>query len=439
MSQRKIATLVFTPLFAVLLLGPMQVEAKKLNRRMVAVIKLQEDAAGNPLMDTKETAATAAGVARALRYSKQHPDYKVQDLHGVLNAGGEGDHLANRANGLQFYEAGLKDLREGNPEEAVEQMGDAAALLERSFVYLPKSKVFKTLLLHLGEAQLTANMKKSAQESFTRAVLMGAKAKWAPLEAKALKLFNKMKKSVYMRPSGQLEVITEPENVEVYLDGRFRGVSPMDVENVLEGKHIITLKKLGFKRVSRTIDVKGSEESTEVLEDLEFARRNILMKQLFAKLPTAVTLAERSADKIGGNAINLIKRMLRCEVAVVVRIKTVGDAQEVQAMVFDTVSRRLLNTHTQLISLRSNLRNRTAFRAFTKKLMSFDYAVALGGATDPGPVVLEDGGIVSKWWFWTAIGAVVVGATAGGVYAVMNQEEPPPFSKDGSGAMVLSF
>ena len=71
--------------------------------------------------------------------------------------------------------------------------------------------------------------------------------------------------------------------------------------------------------------------------------------------------------------------------------------------------------------------------------MDFDYAIALGGATDPGPTVIEDGGIVSKWWFWTAIGAVVVGATAGGLYAAMNQEDPPPFAKDGSGAVVLSF
>jgi hypothetical protein len=71
--------------------------------------------------------------------------------------------------------------------------------------------------------------------------------------------------------------------------------------------------------------------------------------------------------------------------------------------------------------------------------MDFDYAVALGGATDPGPVVVEDGGIISKWWFWTAIGAAVLGATAGTVYYVVNQVEPPPFGKDGSGAIVLSF
>ena len=53
----------------------------------------------------------------------------------------------------------------------------------------------------------------------------------------------------------------------------------------------------------------------------------------------------------------------------------VGDAQEVEAMVLDTVSKRLLNKRTELIPLQSNLRNRTAFRAFTKKLMDFDYVL----------------------------------------------------------------
>ncbi len=427
-------------LFMALVILPSKAQAEQLNRRMIAVIKLQEDAAGNPLADTKENAAAAAGVARALRYSKQHPDYKVQDLHNVLNTGGESDHLSNIQNGLSYYEAGLKALRDGDIDEAVVQMSDAATLIERSFVYIPKSKTYKTLLLHLGEAQLSNGQKSEAKESFVRAVLMGAKAKWAPLEANALKLFKKVKKSVYMRPNGTIEVITEPPNVEVYVDGRFRGVSPMNIENVLEGRHIVTLKKLGFKRITKTVDVKGGEEKAEIFEDLEYARRHILMKQLFAKLPNAVTMAERTEDKVGGEAINLIKRMLRCEVAVVLRIKSVGDAQEIEAMVFDTVSKRLLSKRSELITLQSNLRNRTAFRAFTKKLMDFDYAVALGGAKDTGPtMVVQDGGIVSKWWFWTAIGAVVVGATAGGVYAVMNQEEPPPFDKDGSGAMVLSF
>ena len=426
-------------LFMALVVLPSKVNAEQLNRRTIAVIKLQEDAAGNPLADTKENAAAAAGVARALRYTKQHPDYKVQNLHNVLNTGGESDHLSNIQNGRSYYEAGLKAVRDGDIDEAVVQMSDAATLMERSFVYLPKSKKYKTLLLHLGEAQLSNGQKKEAKESFARAVLMGAKAKWAPLEANALKLFNKVKKSVYMRPSGTIEVITEPPNVEVYIDGRFRGVSPMNIENVLEGKHIVTLKKLGFKRITKTVNVKSGDESAEVFEDLEYARRHILMKQLFGKLPNAVTLAERTDDKVGGEAINLVKRMLRCEVAVVLRIKSVGDAQEIEAMVFDTISKRLLNKRTELITLQSNLRNRTAFRAFTKKLMDFDYAVALGGASDPGPAVVQDGGIVSKWWFWTAVGAVVVGATAGGVYAAMNQEEPPPFAKDGSGAVVLSF
>ena len=98
-------------------------------------------------------------------------------------------------------------MRQGDIDEALIQLSDAATLMERSFVYLPKSKTYKTLLLHLGEAQLSNDLKKDAKKSFARAVLMGAKAKWAPLEANALALFKKVKKAVHMRPSGTIEVI----------------------------------------------------------------------------------------------------------------------------------------------------------------------------------------------------------------------------------------
>ena len=430
----------FVPGLLILALNlPVEVNAKSLNRRSIAVIKLHQDDAGNKLRETKETAAAAAGVARALGYSKQHPDYLVKNLHEVLNTGGEQDRLTDIQNGKSYYEAGLKAMEAGETDDAVLQLSDAAILLERSFVFLRKPKTFKTLLLHLGSAQLANGLKKDASKSFERAVLMGARAKWVPLEGRALKLFNAAKTSVYRKPGGTIEVITEPPNVEVYVDGTFRGVSPMNVPNVLEGKHIVTLKKLGFKRLTKTVDVQGGEENTEVFEDLEYARRHILLKQLFDKLPQSVAMAEKSDDKVGGEAIGLVKRMLQCELAVILRVRSIDGGQEVQAMVFDTMSRKLLNTRTELIQLQANLRNRTAFRAFTKELMSFDYALALGAASDPGPAVVEDGGIVSKWWFWTAVGAVVVGATAGGLYYVMNQEDPPPFEKDGSGALVIAF
>ena len=47
-------------------------------------------------------------------------------------------------------------------------------------------------------------------------------------------------------------------------------------------------------------------------------------------------------------------------------------------------------------------------------------AVEFGLLVVPAPVIKEDKSLLSRWWFWTAIGAVVVGGVAGGV--VMSQD-----------------
>lgn len=49
-----------------------------------------------------------------------------------------------------------------------------------------------------------------------------------------------------------------------------------------------------------------------------------------------------------------------------------------------------------------------------------DLAVEFGLLVVPAPVIKEDKSLLSRWWFWTAIGAVVVGGVAGGV--VMSQD-----------------
>lgn len=53
--------------------------------------------------------------------------------------------------------------------------------------------------------------------------------------------------------------IDAPENVEVYVDGNYIGISPISFKKV-EGPHIITLRKNGYETRSFTIEVDGEEK-----------------------------------------------------------------------------------------------------------------------------------------------------------------------------------
>ena len=80
--------------------------------------------------------------------------------------------------------------------------------------------------------------------------------------------------------SGSLEVRSEPSGAEVYLDGRFRGVAPIVVDDVRAGPHVIRGEKTGHDpaTVSALVsagrrEVVHIELDDRVLRYLEYAAR----------------------------------------------------------------------------------------------------------------------------------------------------------------------
>ncbi|MFW5688731.1 MAG: PEGA domain-containing protein, partial [Spirochaetota bacterium] len=55
-----------------------------------------------------------------------------------------------------------------------------------------------------------------------------------------------------------LRVVTSPEGASVSLDGRRRGVTPLDVEEIERGRHLLELDAEGYHRVRRWITVPQS-------------------------------------------------------------------------------------------------------------------------------------------------------------------------------------
>ncbi len=49
----------------------------------------------------------------------------------------------------------------------------------------------------------------------------------------------------------------------------------------------------------------------------------------------------------------------------------------------------------------------------------------------PAPVVQDDSSVFSRWWFWTAVGAVVVGGVTAGVLASQGPRHVPAAEADG--------
>jgi diacylglycerol kinase family enzyme len=67
--------------------------------------------------------------------------------------------------------------------------------------------------------------------------------------------------------TGSLDVITEPFNAQVFLDGEPEGSTPLTIDNLLIGRYTLTIKKAGYANLSKSVEI-TENENTEVNEIL---------------------------------------------------------------------------------------------------------------------------------------------------------------------------
>lgn len=383
--------------------------------------------------ETKPNAEIAREVARALR---KHPGYPVKDIHALLNAGGEVEEQNNIKTGQAFHQAGVAALAAGDAEDAAEQLESAATLLEASFAFLRNVEEYRQLLLRLGVARHSQDDEAGAREAFSRAMLFRAEPTSVPLgEAQAL--YDGAAADLAAKELGAIVIATEPPHAEVYVNGRYRGISPATVAALPIGTHLVAIFKPGWARRTATVTSSSTTLSAHTLA-LDPARRQLPFDQLRQDLVGEIA-ALSDTHKEGGDGVRAAGALLFSEVAIVVRSTGDRDAKRVELFAFDTRSRRLLNRAAAQVDWRS--RNKEAIAALITDLLDFDYAVSLGGAAaDPGatpPAAEEEDSVVTKWWFWTIVGVGVAGVAAGTAAAVVLSDEgaAPPTT----GSMAIQF
>lgn len=55
---------------------------------------------------------------------------------------------------------------------------------------------------------------------------------------------------------GKIKVTSSPSKADVYVDGRYGGLTPLMLKDIATGKHTVLVKKKGYKDYSKTVEVK---------------------------------------------------------------------------------------------------------------------------------------------------------------------------------------
>ena len=390
--------------------------------RSLAVVDISED--------IKAHAEISRDVIRAVR---KRSGYELKDTHVALNAGAEVEAQNNIRTALAFLQTGTAALQAGDAEEAYDQLARARTMMERDFAVLRDLNDYRATLMNLAVAMLRTGEKDAAQSVFERAITVRAKVNTLDLSDAEHEVLVRAQEAVADRPLGAVAIETTPEHAEVYVDGRYRGISPATVAGLSAGEHLVTVYKAGHARHTRIVT--ASDEELNVLSvEMENARRQLQYDQLVERLRKE--LDELSDDNLsGGEGVKSVGALFYSELALVVRVTGESDMKTVELALFHVASKRLLNRMSE--SLDWSFRNKKAVAALVNTLLDIDFVAAMGGATAPaGMGVGAQDSVLTSWWLWTIVGAVVAGGVTAAVVATLPEDAPPPPT---GGTLVVQF
>ncbi len=308
---------------------------------------------------------------------------------------------------------GQKALLELDIPTAIQRLQDAASWLAKVLPYIKKQELADAQA-SLAVAYYENGEKNKGRDMFLALLTWRGDYQYDPqkLPPQFFDAFNDAQKEIEKAKRGSLEIASEPDGAQAYVDGKYVGVTPCTSEGLTVGEHYVTYKKEGYKKtvVAAKVSPKRPLKATSTLERNE---KYLLVQQALEKI--APTLGAETPPP----EMDDLKQVLLLDHAIFVKASPQpGDKIEVDAWLYDLRVRRKLSrvvkavpsaqAESQLASLASSL------------YLNVNYDPELVAPKDKIPDKPKPRPPLYKtWWFYAiAVGAAAVVATVIGLGVV---------------------
>lgn len=216
------------------------------------------------VLDVRTTKGGSNDVTRKLRSALVSGVYKyrvqvVEDHPAVVAAHGQGAELRYELGLLKakkYLAAGEAAYKKFDSKTAETRLRKAADLYEANAAGMRSPDALIDTYLLLARVFFATNRELLARDIFKRLVQLKPEltldvANYPPA---MIKSFKSVKAEVLSSPLGTLSVDSHPPGI-VYLDGRKRGNTPLELINLPAGVHLLVVRRTGFAPHVQKVDV----------------------------------------------------------------------------------------------------------------------------------------------------------------------------------------
>ncbi len=331
-------------------------------------------------------------------------------------------------------------------EQAIEQLQGAVADFDAAAAALEDPGDLGQALLFLGASHAFNMQRREAIQVFRRLHTQMPHIRPDPdtFNPDVVQLYEAAAPPDARSPSGVVSVDSSPQGAIVYVDFLARGRTPLNVDALIGGDHVVRVSRPGATPFVETLPVRRGRAAT--------SNAYLVDRENLDGLSDALgRIREADVDRIdGGSPISEIAAMLELSKIGVIRVSDAGGGRAtLELLLFDVASGRRLvrgqgtvETGTGVLEEGVQRLVAGAFQAALRPSQAGDTEAApvVDTSPEPGRPMAPSSGpaIHEEWWFWTIIGAIVVAGVAVGV-GVGVASQGPPLGNDPGGQVIFTF
>lgn len=367
--------------------------------------------------DARVATEITAGIRRGIRVDRR---LEWIDPSAAIEQSDDAEEEPAAQRGAQKLAQAVGHARAGRWRNVVASLDDAIELFESDLANVQRQYLVDATMLW-GAAQCMMRRTRVCESAFRRVVTFRENATYDTevLPPGPEEVFDQIRDETLEGPRGSLRIETEPPGAEIFVDGRFVGASPARAEGLLAGDHYVTLKMVGYERQVQRVTVQTDFEDTASFE----------LAQLGSYLGLSHSL-EAARREMGqpraGNGIRGLRGLLLIDQVVLGSLTREADSEAYDLVLY-------------LYDLRTNHGLRRVERRLdwefpdltaTEELAVELYRnVDLTGRIRPvdeplPPLPQEPSPFYRTWWFWSIVGAVLVGTSIGVASAALASQQP---------------
>jgi hypothetical protein len=344
------------------------------------------------------------------------------ELNKVLGSAGINKQELDEAQ--TYLNNGIKAYDNLDLEEAHDMFLKAIELLEKNQGEIQKPGFFTKLLFYTGAVTiLMGKSQKIGRRYFRRALLLDSKAELDPMmfPPSITSEIKNVSEMIEKLPKHNLSVYASPKNAEVWIDGKFVGISPLEVPNLSIGTHFLRLIRRGHEGVlKRVVIVQHKENIVE------------LKMESLTGLTRYQNLVDEMVSEAGRidypQAVQQFMEWAGLDRLMFVKIGKLEDNEmTLQAYYYDRFSRSQLKELKKTFALKDPKYRKKISAWFAGLQLELDKKITgkppLAAVTPPKKEKQKQPGkkeedwdkktttsIFNQWWFWAATGVLAAGA-----------------------------